>query len=128
MCEAFQMKMTSADGYVWFLPTWLNETWYDTDYFNRFKSESVNCTTAEMIQAATGYFSMAHSFYAPNDTVVQGNITVAQWIDKVTQNVSLSNYAGYAYDAMWTYALAWDKLIKEYPEFVSDMHSENTTK
>ncbi|EFA03677.1 hypothetical protein TcasGA2_TC013779 [Tribolium castaneum] len=126
MCEAYQMKMTSADGYVWFLPTWLNETWYDTDYFNKFKGESVNCTTAEMVQAATGYFSMAHSFYAPNDTLVQGNVTVAQWMNMYGSKVPISNYAGYAYDAMWTYALALDKLAKEYPAAVSDLHSETT--
>lgn len=52
MCEAFRLKMTPADGYVWFLPTWLNETWYNVDYFNVVKRESVNCTTREMIQVS----------------------------------------------------------------------------
>lgn len=50
MCEASRLKMTSEEGYVWFLPAWLNETWYDTDYFNKLKNESVNCSTSEMIK------------------------------------------------------------------------------
>ncbi|RZC34381.1 Pkinase Tyr, ANF receptor and/or Peripla BP 6 domain containing protein [Asbolus verrucosus] len=130
MCEAYHLKMTSTDGYVWFLPAWLNRTWYDTDHFNQFRQESVNCTTSEMIRAVTGYFSMAHSFFAPDNATVQGNVTVAEWKSKykeVKPYSEYSNYAGYAYDAVWTYALALDKLVKNDPEAVSDLHSENTT-
>lgn len=50
MCEAFKLEMTAVEGYVWFLPMWLNHTWYNTDYFNSNKNETVNCTTAEMIK------------------------------------------------------------------------------
>lgn len=58
------------------------------------------------------------------------NITVGEWKKiYVTRTRGLtSNYAGFAYDAVWTYALALDKLIKEDPEAVAGMHSENTTK
>mgnify|MGYP005983491405 CR=1 FL=1 len=51
-CEAYHLKMTSAEGYVWFLPNWLNDTWYDTDYFNKYKNETINCTTKEMIKVS----------------------------------------------------------------------------
>lgn len=50
MCEAYKLSMTASEGYVWFLPMWLNSTWYNTDYFNMNKNETVNCTTAEMIK------------------------------------------------------------------------------
>lgn len=49
MCEAYKLKMTAKEGYVWFLPLWLNKTWYDTTSFNKHQKENVNCTTEEMI-------------------------------------------------------------------------------
>lgn len=53
MCEAYKLEMTAVQGYVWFLPMWLNDTWYNTDYFNVHKNETVNCTTNEMIKVTT---------------------------------------------------------------------------
>lgn len=50
MCEAYKLGMTAREGYVWFLPMWLNSTFYDTDYYNQYRNENVNCTTAEMIK------------------------------------------------------------------------------
>lgn len=35
-------------------------------------------------------------------------------------------YAGFAYDAMWTYALAVDTLLKENQSYVFDLHSDHT--
>lgn len=63
---------------------------------------------------------------------MQENISVGEWRERYTnrsleQKINLSNYAGYAYDAVWTFALALDKLIKSDPEAVSDLHSLNTT-
>ena len=31
MCEAFKQGMTQRQGYVWFLPGWFKEDWYDID-------------------------------------------------------------------------------------------------
>lgn len=52
MCEAYKLKMTAKEGYVWFLPVWLNSTWYDTDVYNANHKDAVNCTTEEMIQVS----------------------------------------------------------------------------
>ncbi|CAH1133811.1 unnamed protein product [Ceutorhynchus assimilis] len=129
MCEAYKLKMTSAEGYVWFLPMWLNKDWYNTTYFNTEKNEAVNCTTAEMIQAITGYLSMTHAYYAPDNQTMQENKTVGEWKEeyKNTSIATTSDYAGFAYDAVWVYALALDNLSKTDPEALSDIHSENTT-
>lgn len=75
---------------------------------------------------------MSHAFFAPNDTEIIGDTTVAHWKEKYkTANQMVvpaySNYAGYAYDAVWTYALALDSLIKKDPDAASDLHSDNTT-
>lgn len=129
MCEAYKLKMTAVEGYVWFLPMWLNRTWYNTDYFNSQRNESVNCTTGEMIKAITGYFSMTHAYYAPLNQTMQENKTVGQWVQeyKTFSNSVMSDYGGFAYDAVWVYALALDQLSKTDPEALSDIHSENTT-
>lgn len=80
---------------------------------------------------------------------MQENITVRDWRRKYEERVSnwsrtptarefnpytalnkndfTSGYAGYAYDAVWTYALAADKILKDYPEAFSDIHSQVTT-
>ncbi|XP_076270946.1 uncharacterized protein LOC143202875 isoform X1 [Rhynchophorus ferrugineus] len=129
MCEAYKLNMTGAEGYVWFLPMWLNKTWYNTDYFNLEKNETVNCTTHEMIKAITGYFSMTHAYYAPYNQTMQENISVGDWLKKYKKvaKANMSNYGGFAYDAVWVYALALDKLARTDAEALSDLHSENTT-
>ncbi|KAG5898979.1 Insulin-like peptide receptor, partial [Gonioctena quinquepunctata] len=127
MCEAYKQEMTSKQGYVWFLPIWLNSNWYDTDFYRKNDSEVVNCTTEEMLEAITGYFAMTHAYYAKDEDMMQENITVGQWRKKNSFLLSNSNYAGFAYDAVWTYALALDELVNTDPDALSDLHSVNTT-
>ncbi|VEN45528.1 unnamed protein product, partial [Callosobruchus maculatus] len=127
MCEAYKMEMTAKQGYVWFLPVWLNSTWYNTDLLNVNGSEAVNCTTKQMIDAITGYFAMTHAYYAPDDAMMQENITVGQWKQKYKRWTDVNAYAGFAYDAIWTYALALNNLSQTDPEAMSQLHKENTT-
>lgn len=70
---------------------------------------------------------------------MQEQITVKEWrakfmkgylgselrMNQSNQN-SLSDYAGYAYDAVWMYALALDKLQREDPTYLSGLHNETT--
>lgn len=74
---------------------------------------------------------MTHAFFAPDDQIMQENITVKEWRENymnATGIDEISNYAGFAYDAVWTYAYALDKLVQGDPEVVSHLHSEDTTK
>lgn len=48
MCEAYKLNMTAKDGYVWFLPLWLNTTWYNSTHFNLFAKENISCNVDEM--------------------------------------------------------------------------------
>ena len=58
MCEAFKQKMTQKEGFVWFLPGWYHNDWYDVDALREKEQRTLksefdylpNCTTAEMIQ------------------------------------------------------------------------------
>ncbi|KAG5329551.1 ILPR protein, partial [Acromyrmex charruanus] len=130
MCEAYKLEMTAVQGYVWFLPLWLRSQWYDTDYYNE-KGEQVPCTTNEMMKAINGHLGLSHAYFARDDDIMQEGITVREWRERYenscrAQNQQSSNYAGYAYDAMWTYAYAVDRLIHENQSYVFDLHSDHT--
>lgn len=117
-------------GYVWFLPLWLRQQWYDTDYYNLL-GEKVRCTTDEMMKAINGHLGLSHAYFARDDDMMQEGITVRKWRERYenacrAQNQYPSNYAGYAYDAMWTYAYAIDRLIHENQSYVFDLHSDHT--
>ncbi|XP_068980549.1 uncharacterized protein [Bombus flavifrons] len=131
MCEAYRLEMTAVQGYVWFLPLWLRPEWYDTDRFNKENEEQVPCTSAQMFKAINGYLGLSHAYFAPDNEIMQEGITVRQWRDNYekscfNQQQPPSNYAGFAYDAMWTYAYAMDRLLRENQSYVFDLHSEQT--
>ncbi|XP_032691676.1 uncharacterized protein LOC116854152 isoform X2 [Odontomachus brunneus] len=130
MCEAYKLKMTAVQGYVWFLPLWLQPKWYDTDHYNQ-NGEQVSCSTMDMMRAINGYFGLSHAYFAPDDEIMQEGITVREWRTRYenicrAQNEQPSNYAGYAYDAMWTYAYAMDRLIRENQSYIFELHSDQT--
>ncbi|XP_043673459.1 uncharacterized protein LOC122631609 isoform X2 [Vespula pensylvanica] len=130
MCEAYKLEMTAVQGYVWFLPLWLRTQWYDTDQYNA-QGEQVPCSTIEMTKAINGHLGLSHAYFASDDDIMQEGITVRQWRDRYEsfcylRNQVPSNYAGYAYDAMWTYAYAMDALLKENQSYVFQLHSNDT--
>lgn len=109
---------------------WLRPRWYDTDYYNA-QGENVPCTTVEMARAINGHLGVTNAYFAPDDDIMQEGITVRQWRDNYEKLCRLkeqapSNYAGYAYDAMWTYAYAMDVLLKENQSYIFDLHSDHT--
>lgn len=117
MCEAYKLKMTAREGYIWFVPS----------SYNNIQNDKINCTPEEMAIASNGMFSMTHAYYAEDDAIMQENITVKEWKEKLRKRAGkVDNYAGYAYDAVWTYALAIDKLAKTDPEALSHIHSNAT--
>ena len=77
--------MTSRDGYVWFLPAWYTEDWWDVDYYNgepeleERHQEHVECTSEQVRWAASGHLSLSHAIFDADDATVVGNITVKQW-------------------------------------------------
>ncbi|XP_046736169.1 uncharacterized protein LOC124405374 [Diprion similis] len=132
MCQAYKLEMTAYHGYVWFLPLWLLPGWYETERYNA-EGETVPCSNAEMAKAVNGYLGITHSFWAPDDEIMQENITVKEWRQRYEakcekQNLLPSDYAGYAYDATWTYAYAMDQLLAENESYVFALHHEQTAK
>lgn len=85
-----------------------------------------------LFQAINGHLSLAHAYFASDWELMQENITVGQWRENYkslcrARNVDESNYAGFAYDAVWTYALALNNLMKENQSLLSDIHSNMST-
>lgn len=61
---------------------------------------------------------------------MQENITVEEWRKNLCTKHTrkLANYGGYVYDAMWTYAYALDKLLKNHPGAYNNFHQDNITR
>lgn len=57
MCEAYHMKMTAKQGYVWFLPLWLPTDWYNTTIFNETRGLPLTCDTNQMIEVSNLQFA-----------------------------------------------------------------------
>ncbi|XP_046676612.1 receptor-type guanylate cyclase gcy-4-like [Homalodisca vitripennis] len=136
MCQAYQLQMTAYQSYVWFLPAWLAPDWYDTDRYNKKSdsSETVPCSTAEMLEAINGHLSLSHAAWALDNAIMQTKQTVGEWKENlkktvvgITNQTTISTYAGYAYDAVWMFALALDQLNKEDPSALSNIHENNNT-
>ena len=84
------------------------------------------------MQAINGHFSLQYAYFAPDDHVMQEDITVKEWKQSYEKTCemrkkSVSDYAGYAYDAVWTYAYALERLLKQNHSHIVNLHAENTT-
>ncbi|XP_063228981.1 atrial natriuretic peptide receptor 2-like [Bacillus rossius redtenbacheri] len=139
MCEAYRLQMTARQGYVWFLPLWLTPDWYNTDLHNNATgedgsaAENISCSTAEMKEAINGHLALTHAYFAPDEELMEEGITVGEWRNMYKEKCQSkkeleSTYAGFAYDAVWVYALALNTLMKEDQSYLSALHSEATTR
>jgi hypothetical protein len=78
--------MTSYQGYVWFLPSWYPNDWWDVDFYNSSPDpqesrtqEYVPCSTDMMKYATDGYFVLSKTFADSDNTLIVGNISVGQY-------------------------------------------------
>ncbi|XP_032231213.2 receptor-type guanylate cyclase gcy-2-like [Nematostella vectensis] len=140
VCEAYKQGMTPQNGYVWFLPFWLTDDWWNNKIsFNKssrnFASQkvAVPCTVTEMKEFIEGgYFTMSNAFFASANSHVVGGFTVDQWRREYehiikTQGYTPSEYASFAYDAVWAYALALDKLFGSNSSSLDTIRTNATT-
>lgn len=138
MCEAWRQRMTSREGYVWFLPSWYPNDWWDVDFYNSSPNptesrtqENVPCSSDMMKYATDGYFVLSKTFSDSDNTLIVGNITVGQYKQMYAKRVGEAGVAGsafasYVYDAVWVYAYALDKLFKNEPGALELIHSKST--
>lgn len=135
-CQAYIKGLTPDKGYVWFLLDWLESDWWDVDYYNSAfytAPESVPCTTTELrFFVDQGYFTLSSPFFAADNETVQGGQTVKQWKKRYAANLQKekkqwSDYASFAHDAVWTYALAMDRLLKNDSSALRTINSNITS-
>lgn len=140
LCQAHKQKMTAKDGFIWFLPRWFHADWYKNNTTRKEGDEIEDCTTQEMEEAINGTFSLGYAYFAENKTEIMKdyeNITVKEWHEEWSKKMcgrrdakpncwELPNYAGYTYDAVWTYAIALNKLLAEDKSHAVNMHSKKT--
>jgi len=80
--------MTAEYGYVWFLPAWFTERWWDTDKHNAaFPTEKVLCTSTEMLSAIQGHFILTTAFLGEENSPIVGNCTVRNWLDAYLEHL-----------------------------------------
>lgn len=130
LCEAYHQNMTAKYNYVWFLPRWFANNWYNIEYYAEKDKKKIPCNTSMMLEAVDRHMSLGYAYYAPDDVVYHEGKTVKQWRDEYNQSLEKepAEYAGYTYDAVWTYAFALDKLLKEDRTHVANLHSDRTIK
>ncbi|XP_022096117.1 uncharacterized protein LOC110982174 [Acanthaster planci] len=123
LCEAYKQDVTGYEGYQWFLPALYPDHWWDTDFYNSDRQESpesVPCTTQEMARAVAGYMSLSQLHVARGEECIVSGETAAQWEEKYQAVVDqegkqASDFAAYAYDAVWAFALAYESLLQKSP-------------
>ncbi|XP_069989042.1 uncharacterized protein [Penaeus vannamei] len=129
ICDAYHLKMTAYENYQWFLPHWYSKDWYDTDKLTG--KNNVSCTTEQMLYALRGHMSLSYKYFADDDDIMQEGRTVKEWRNAYSEVIKdkavESDYAGFTYDAVWTYALALDNLFKEDESYAADLRDYNTT-
>ncbi|XP_068721735.1 uncharacterized protein [Montipora capricornis] len=135
VCQAYLQGLTPQNGYVWFLPSWLASGWWRVDDYTHSDEHvlGVPCSTSDMQEFISGgYFSLSNAFFGKSWDIVQGGGTVIQWRQEYEKRVRTeghapSEYASFAYDGMWAYALALDKLFKSYPAGLDTIKTNQTT-
>ena len=80
--------MMAEHGYVWFLPAWFTEQWWDTDKHNAaFPAQKVPCTSAEMLSAVQGHFVLTTAYLGEENSEIVGNCTVRNWLEAYIEHL-----------------------------------------
>lgn len=76
---------------------------------------------------------MIHATYAKDSDIMQTGITVSEWKAQMEEEVTKkgifhrpNKYSGNVYDAVWLYALALDKLVRQNKSYIQDFHTERS--
>ncbi|VDM43121.1 unnamed protein product [Toxocara canis] len=125
MCEAYQ-KGIYGDSYVWILPGYHYGQWWKN-------STGTNCTVEELSAAINGHFALQFASYSPHlEQMTVGNKTVAEVKRELEESCGgkcLPNILrAYAYDGLWTLAMAAHRLSMNYQRIhgtMWDPHGEN---
>jgi len=124
-CQAFHAGMYGA-RYAWLIPGWFNKNWWKI----RLKNESIACTEDEMNKAVKGYIACDNLKISPDNTVTVSGQSRAEFgarYEKATGKSLQDTDAGFAYDAVWTLAMALNRTEEYLRETKSWLSIDNFT-
>ncbi|XP_033110418.1 gamma-aminobutyric acid type B receptor subunit 1-like isoform X2 [Anneissia japonica] len=111
-CEVYKEGLYGRN-YAWFLLGWYKPRWWEEP------DDSISCTPEQLFKAVEGYFSTEDLPLSvhPEDVTVSGltpNEYQASYLNYSAREGSddINNLASYAYDAVWSIALALNKSIQ----------------
>lgn len=122
VCEAYKQGMVAKEGYVWFFPHW-----WTLDFYKCEQNINMSCTTSQIVEVIAGCLRLESAPLNPDkQAVVAGNLTVQEWTEEYTKRLTTSDYgidyASYAYDSVWVFAYALEKLLKEEPAALEEQY------
>uniref|UniRef100_F1KTE2 Gamma-aminobutyric acid type B receptor subunit 2 n=1 Tax=Ascaris suum TaxID=6253 RepID=F1KTE2_ASCSU len=111
MCEVYQ-KGIYGDNYVWILPGYHYGEWWKN-------TASTNCTSEELFAAINGHFALEFAPYSPHlQQITVGNKTVGEVKEELEascgKECAPNVLRAYAYDGLWTLAMAVHRLSMNY--------------
>nr|XP_006813973.1 PREDICTED: gamma-aminobutyric acid type B receptor subunit 2 [Saccoglossus kowalevskii] len=107
-CSAWKNELV-GHKYVWILPGWYSDNWWNSTEAN------CDCSTDELYEAIQGYIATdVLPLTTSKDETISG--LTASAYEQEYNEMSGDNYTvlhGYAYDGVWTIALALDAVIRQ---------------
>lgn len=121
-CQAYQMSLYGS-RYAWILPGWYRNKWWKSELIE----DSLSCTESEMNEAVRGYIACDSLRMSPAKGITVSGQTPEKlnhlYQEKNTEKKSLKNTdAGFAYDAVWTIAVALNR-TEQYFRSINSDHS-----
>lgn len=119
LCEIYKQKLYGPK-YVWFFIGWYEDDWFQ----KHLEEEHINCTLAQMEEAAEGHFTTEALQWNQDHSPTISGKSVDNFKDRL-EDVLREKYAGVAqgimpegyleaplaYDAIWAVALALNKTM-----------------
>ncbi|XP_044180693.1 gamma-aminobutyric acid type B receptor subunit 2-like [Acropora millepora] len=121
-CQAYQVSLYGS-RYAWILPGWYRNKWWKSELIE----DSLSCTESEMNEAVRGYIACDSLRMSPAKGITVSGQTPEKlnhlYQEKNTEKKSLKNTdAGFAYDAVWTIAVALNR-TEQYFRSINSDHS-----
>uniref|UniRef100_A0AC34EZB1 G-protein coupled receptors family 3 profile domain-containing protein n=1 Tax=Panagrolaimus sp. ES5 TaxID=591445 RepID=A0AC34EZB1_9BILA len=120
-CEAYQREMYGLN-YVWILHGYHQNNWWKY-------TESTNCTVEEIEKVLQGHFALAFAPQRPDSNkAITSNKTVKEIKEELKalcdrRRCQYDAYSAYAYDGIWTLALALNSTLQTTLDVSPDLTS-----
>ncbi|XP_048580752.1 gamma-aminobutyric acid type B receptor subunit 2-like isoform X2 [Nematostella vectensis] len=124
-CEAYKLGMYGS-RYQWIILGYIEKNWWLP------QGAYSDCTAEEVLKAANSLLMTDYLWHATDDMFTVSGKTVKRFFEEYDNKVPAAlrdEHAGYAYDAVWTMALALNRSIARNPGLRLDLlpYGDNST-